>query len=306
MRIITVGSATLDLFFKSNDLPESQDGRRLSLAYGGKYVAKEFCQAVGGGASNAAVGLARQGFPVYCWLKIDRSWAGDLVLKTLKKEKVKTDLIDRSSSQITIAAILLGKNGERTIVMHRAANDRLAFTGRVRKIMKRCQWFYFADLSLCPKKEKLTWLKFAQRHGVKTFVALSGNEYKKGLNYLDEYFTLSDIFILNAHELADIWGGNAPDLDLKKTNYAHKLKLPLLIVTCDVQGSYVYTPDKIYYQPIFPARRVDATGAGDAYASGFLGNFLKTNDIQKAMAFATRNAASVISQLTTQAGLLKG
>ncbi len=306
MKILTVGSASLDLFFKSNDLPESQDGLRLSLAYGGKYVAKEFCQAVGGGGCNAAVGLARQGFQVYCWAKIDHRWAGDLVLKTLKKEKVKTDLIDRSSEQITTSAILLGKNGEKTIVMHRAENDRLVFNRRVQKTIQQCQWFYFADLALCPKQEKLTWLKFAQRHGVKTLVALSGSEYKKGINYLDEYFQLSDIFILNAHELADIWGGDAPDLDLKKINYSRKLKIPLLLVTYDLQGSYAYTPDKIYYQPIFPAKRMDATGAGDAYASGFLGNFMKTNDIQKAMAFATRNAASVISQLTTQAGLLRG
>ena len=304
-KIITVGSATLDLFFKSGDWPETKNRQRLSLAHGGKYVAREFNQSIGGGGCNGAVGLARQGFPVYCWAKIDRGWAGNLVLKTLKREKVKTDLIDRGSKQITTAAILLDKGGERTIIMHRAENDRLAFTHRVRKTIRRCQWFYFADLALCPKKEKLSWLKFSRQRGVKNFVALSGNEYKKGLDYLDEYFALSDIFILNAHELADIWGGDAPDLDLKQTNYGQKLKLPLLIVTYDIHGSYAYTPEKIYYQPIFPAKRVDATGAGDAYASGFLGKYIKTNDIQTAMKFATKNAASVISYLTTQKGLLK-
>ena len=304
-KIIAIGSATLDLFFQSNDLPESKDGLRLSLAYGGKYVVKKFAQSVGGGGCNAAVSLARQGFQVYYWGKINRSRVGRLIWQALKKEGVKTNLIDLSSDRVTTSAILLGKRGEKTIIMYRSKNDFLQFTKKVQKTIRRCQYLYFADLALCPKKDKISWLKFAKEQGLKTFVALSGKEYKKGIRYLDEYFALSDIFILNAHELADIWGGDAPDLDLKKTNYGEKLNLPLLIVTHDIHGSYAYTKDKIFYEPIFKAKVVDATGAGDAYASGFLGKYIKTNNIQQAMKFGTKNAASVISYLTTQKGLLR-
>lgn len=304
VKILSIGSATLDLFFQSDDLPETKDGMRLSLAYGGKYVAEDFAESVGGGGCNTAVSLARQGFEVYYWGKIDQSWAGKKILATLKKEGVKTELVDTTSERVTTSAILLGKRREKTIVMYRAENDLLNFTKKVEKIMKKCQWLYFADLALCPKKEKLFWLQFAKNSGVKNFVALSGREYKKGIDYLDEYFALSDIFILNAHELADIWGGDAPDLDLKKTNYAKKLNLPLLVVTYDIHGSYTYTQDKIFYQPIFKVKVVDKTGAGDAYGSGFLGKYIKTGDIQKAMEFGAKNASSVISYLATQKGLL--
>ena len=304
IKILSIGSATLDLFFQSDDLPEAEDGMRLSLAYGGKYIAKNFAESIGGGGCNAAVSLARQGYQAYYWGKIDKSWVGKKILETLKKEGVKTELVDQSSERVTTSAILLGKSREKTIVMYRAKNDLLNFTKKVKNVIKECQWLYFADLALCPKKEKLTWLKFAKDCGVKTFVALSGREYKKGMNYLDEYFALSDIFILNAHELADIWGGDAPDLDLKNINYAKKLNLPLLVVTYDIYGSYAYTQDKSFYQPIFKVKIVDGTGAGDAYGSGFLGKYIKTGDIQKAMEFGARNASSVISYLTTQKGLL--
>jgi len=304
-KIITIGSATLDLFFQSNDLPENKDGLRLSLAYGGKYVVKNFSQSVGGGGCNAAVSLSRQGFQTYYWGKINRSRIGRLIWKTLKKERVKTNLIDLSSDRVTTSAILLGKGGEKTIIMYRSKNDFLQFTAKIQKTIRHCQYIYFADLALCPKKDKISWLKFAKEQGLKTFVALSGKEYKKGIKYLDEYFALSDIFILNAHELADIWGGDAPDLDLKKINYGKKLNLPLLIVTHDIHGSYAYVKDKIFYQPAFKTKVVDATGAGDAYASGFLGKYIKTNNIQEAMKFGSKNAASVISYLTTQKGLLR-
>jgi sugar/nucleoside kinase (ribokinase family) len=305
IKILSVGSATLDLFFQSDNLPETKDGMRLSLAYGGKYVAKKFAESIGGGGCNAAVSLQRQGFDVYYWGKVDKSWVGKKIMATLKEEGVRTDLVDTSSSRVTTSAILLGKNRERTIVMYRAENDLLKLTSKVKETLKRCQWLYFADLALCPKKDKVSWLKFARDHGVKNFVALSGREYKKGLNHLDEYFALSDIFILNAHELADIWGRDAPDLDLKKINYARKLNLPVLVVTYDVYGSYTYTQDKIFYQPIIKTKAVDLTGAGDAYGSGFLGKYIKTGDIQKAMEFGTRNASSVIAYLTTQRGLLQ-
>ena len=193
VKILSIGSATWDLFFQSDDLPETKDRMRLSLAYGGKYVAQNFAESVGGGGCNGAVSLARQGFTVYFWGKIDKSWAGKKILRELKREGVKIDLIDTSSERVTTSAILLGKKGERTIIMYRAKNDLLRFTERVKRVMKKCQWLYFADLALCPKKEKLSWLKFAKEHGVKTFVTLSGKEYKKGLDYLDEYFALAAV-----------------------------------------------------------------------------------------------------------------
>lgn len=303
LKILSIGSATLDLFFQSDNLPETKDGMRLSLAYGGKYIAENFAESVGGGGCNAAVSLSRQGFEVFYWGRVGEDWSGKRVIKKLKKEGVKTNLIQKGE-QTTISAILLGKRGERTIITFRAKNDYLEFSSQVKNILKKTNWLYLANLPLCPQKERIKWLEFAKKYKVKTFVTLSGGEFKKGERYVKDFINLSDIFILNAHELADIWGKDAPDLDLKKTNFAEKLKVSILIVTYDIHGSFVYTKEKAYYQPIFKVKVVDATGAGDAYASGFLGKYIKTHDIQKAMEFGAKNASSVISYLTTQKGLL--
>lgn len=303
IKIITVGSATIDLYFQDDQLPQVKN--RLSLAYGGKYTAENFVLATGGGGANSAVSLARQGFEVFCWTKVGQGWMGETIISNLKKEKVNPQLVDNSSNETTISAILLGKNRERTIVTFRAKNDILDFSNLVKETMKQCQWLYFSNLTLCPKEIKIEWLKFAKKNGLKTMITVSGSEYKKGREYLNNFFALSDIFILNAHELADLWGGNAPDLDLKNKNYGVELNLPLLVVTYDVNGSYAYTADKIYYQPIVKPKQIaDTTGAGDAYGSGFLGKYVKTGNIQDSMAFAARNASSVIEHISTQKGLL--
>jgi len=304
-QILTVGSATLDLFFQSNDFPEIEKGMRLSLAYGGKYIADEFAICPGGGATNTAVSLARQGFKVFCWSKIANDCVGKQLIDNLKKEKVSIDLLENHSKQTTISIILLGKGRERTIVTFRAANDKLDLNNRVKKRFKKASWVFFSGLARTTKELKLSLIKYAKQTNTKVVLALSGNEYKKGFNYLDEYFQLSDIFMVNAHELADIWGGNAPDLDLNKTNYAKKLKVPLLVVTYDVHGSWAYTEAKIYHQPIVkPTRIIDTTGAGDAFGAGFLGKYIKTNNIQESLGFAAENSASVISHISTQKGLL--
>jgi len=305
MKIVSVGSATIDLYFKSKALPETKNDKRLSLAYGGKYLADEFAQSIGGGGCNAAVSLARQGYEVFFWGKVSHDWWGKLILKKLKSEKVKTNLVQKAE-QTTVSTILLGKEGERTIITFRAQNDNLNFTSSVKKTLNSAQWFYLANLPLCPKKERIKWLRFAKNNGVKTFVNLSGGEFKKGEKYLQDFIQLSDIFALNAYELADIWGQEPSELNLFKTNFAQKLRASVLIVTYDIHGSFLYTQKRIYYQPIFKVKVVDTTGAGDAYASGFLGKFIETHDFQKSMAFAAKNAASVIAHLTTQKGLLYG
>ncbi len=303
--ILTIGSATLDLFFQSNDFPEIEKGMRLSLAYGGKYVADEFAICLGGGATNTAVSLSRQGFKVSCWSKVADDCVGKQITDNLKKEKVSTALLEDHSEQTTTSIILLGKGRERTIVTYRGTNDKLNLNSRVKRCFKKSSWAFFSGLARTTKELKLSLIKYAKQTNTKVVLALSGDEYKKGFDYLDEYFQLADIFMVNAHELADIWKGNAPDLDLKKINYAKKLKVPLLIVTYDIHGSWAYTQDKIYHQPIVKPKRIaDTTGAGDAFGAGFLGKYIKTNDIQESLKFAAKNSASVISYISTQKGLL--
>ncbi len=304
-KILTVGSATLDLFFQSNNFPEINDGMRLSLAYGGKYVADSFDLAFGGGGANTAVSFSRQGFETYCWAKIANDWAGKHILENLKNENVDLQLIQKDSDRTTTSAILLGKDRERTIITYRGENDNLILDEKVKNVFNQVSWLYFADLARASKENKLSWLKTMKKNGIKQLITLSGDEYKKGIDYLDEYFEYADIFIVNAHELADIWGGDAPDLDLEKTNYAKKLGLKMLVVTYDINGSWAYTQDKIYHQPIVKVDEVaDTTGAGDAFGAGFLGEYIRTNSIPKALQFAAKNSSSVISHISTQKGLL--
>ena len=50
---------------------------------------------------------------------------------------------------------------------------------------------------------------------------------------------------------------------------------------------------------------VERTGAGDASCSGFIAEYIRSGNIEKAIQFATANASSVVTQYGAKAGILK-
>jgi sugar/nucleoside kinase (ribokinase family) len=55
---------------------------------------------------------------------------------------------------------------------------------------------------------------------------------------------------------------------------------------------------------MFPGKRLEATGAGDAFATGFLGALLKGKNHAEALRWASVDAASVVMSVGPTAGLL--
>lgn len=304
-KLLVAGNTVVDLIFKGKVFEERKKKGRLSLAFGGKYVPDEFFQCYGGGGANAAISLAKQGFDVMLWSHLANDPFGHQIIRYLKNQKIKTNLIRFKAEQTPISSIILTPSGERTIINYRSDADLLTLNSEVLREMVKRNWFVLFSLAHCPKKDKLSFLRQAKKDGLKIFMSLHGIEYMKGFDYLKPYFALADIVHMNAHELADIFGGNAPDFNFSKTNFSQKLNLPLLVVTYDIKGSFAYTPLKIYYQPIITAKKiVDTTGAGDAFASGFLGEYLKTDSVAKALFFGAKNSSSVITKLGAQNGLI--
>jgi ribokinase len=305
-KILVAGSSVVDLIFKGKVFSDRTKKGRLSLAFGGKYVPEEFFQVYGGGGTNCAISLARQGFDTCLWSYVGPDSFGAEVIKNLKKEKVKTNLLRKKAVKTPLSSILLTPEGERTIINFRSNADMLEVDKKVLKEFKKRDWFVLFSLANLAKNYKLAFIKKAKQNNMKVFLSLHGTEYFKGLKYLKDYFSQTDILHLNAHELADIFGGDAPDFDFRKTNFAKKLNIPLLLTTYDIKGSFAYTKNKIYYQPIIKTSNVvDTTGAGDAWASGFLGEYLKTDSIKRAMLFAAKNSSSVIQKLGAHNGLLR-
>jgi len=66
------------------------------------------------------------------------------------------------------------------------------------------------------------------------------------------------------------------------------------IVTLGEKGAVVATKKRSYNIPAFPTKVKDTTGAGDAYSSGFLAEYLRTGNVYKSALFAAATASLVI------------
>lgn len=300
--ITSIGSATIDLFFQGGKFTLVDN--RLSLAIGGKYRSENFTESLGGGGLNTAVGFSRLGLKSTYTGELSESWLGKEILERLKKENVNTQYIVLSKIKQSISAILLGDNGERTIISYIAPNYRKLLTLPVRKSIKSSDWLFFCDHKSA-KNYKLEVLKYTQRNNTKIALSLGADELKKGISHNEKYLRLSDIFFLNAHELSDLVKRKYEELELLKTNYSQILKTKLLIVTDSKKGEYLYTKNLIRYRNPYPNREIkDTTGAGDAFATGFLYSYIKGKTFEQALDFGSKNAVSVIEKLGAQTGLL--
>jgi len=137
--------------------------------------------------------------------------------------------------------------------------------------------------------------------------------YKDDIMALIEY---ADVFFSNAAEakyFASLMGYETEDEDFGKlckffAGYPKKKnmnKKRVVIVTCGPNPAYVaefdFTKNEITffgsYTPVYVNEEdiVDTNGAGDAFAGGFLGRFVKNNNLEECMA-AGHWAASIIIQ----------
>lgn len=88
----------------------------------------------------------------------------------------------------------------------------------------------------------------------------------------------------------------------KLKNYGVKT----VVITDGVNGSYVNdAKDNVYQAGVCNTEKAkERTGAGDAYASGFLYACLNDYPVEKALKYGALNADNVIMQIGSQKGLM--
>lgn len=68
----------------------------------------------------------------------------------------------------------------------------------------------------------------------------------------------------------------------------------VLVITQGANGARVFHEGQEYFFPSFPVREVDATGAGDVFATAFILKYAGTDDVSTAAAFAHVAASFVV------------
>jgi fructokinase len=75
-----------------------------------------------------------------------------------------------------------------------------------------------------------------------------------------------------------------------------KYNLKMLILTCGVNGSYVFTPGNVSFVETPKVEVADTVGAGDSFTAAFIASILKGKSISEAHRTAVEVSAFVCTQ----------
>ena len=112
-----------------------------------------------------------------------------------------------------------------------------------------------------------------------------------------------NILKINDEELVTVsrmFGYPGIDLQDKCWILLAKYNLEMLILTCDVNGSYVFTPGNVSFVETPKVQVADTVGAGDSFTAAFISAVLKG----KAVTEAHRLAVNVSAHVCTQNGAM--
>ena len=101
----------------------------------------------------------------------------------------------------------------------------------------------------------------------------------------EKYFGLADIVIISQEDLL------STDMLFQYWAWSN-----ILVLTGGIKGCIVFYGDKAQYVPTIPVEEVDATGAGDTFATAFLFWYDQTGDPVKSARFANTMASHSVTR----------
>lgn len=303
--LITIGNATIDAFMTIQDanlhcrIDEKQC--ELCIRYGEKIMVNSCVFQMGGNAANVAVGLSRLHLKSSLVAEIGDDEFAQKIIKSLAKEQVDTSFLLQTPGTESSFAVGINFKAERTLfVKHskRVHNFQLDTLSS--------QWIYLTSLGDEWKHVYQNVAALVKEKNIKLAFAPGTHQLEEGAeNFLDVLRTTESLFV-NLQEAQKVLSIQNQVLSIKELLLGlQRLGPKIVVITDGGNGSSAIDKEgKIYQLGIIDAPIVERTGAGDAYASGFLAAIVSGESVQEAMRWGTLNAAAVIGKVGAEAGLL--
>lgn len=300
--VITVGSATVDAFVNTGSklFRTSKFKSAVSVPFGTKILIDNLKFDIGGGGTNTAVALSRLGLNTAYIGSIGCGTNSKRVINLLKKEKVGLSFIQRGEGRTGFSVILDAYNHDRTILTFKGNNDLLDFN-KINKDNLKTKWFYFSSMLGKSLETQKKLADFAVKNKIKIAYNPSSYLCKRGAGYIKHILKKTDILILNKEEAAYLVGKRNMKKTLKKLL---RLGPKIAVVTDGKKPIHVIEEKELYSLRPAHTKVVEATGAGDAFASSFLAGIIKKGDIEFAMKLGLANSESVIADYGAKNKLL--
>lgn len=297
--IISIGDAVLDTFLKLEDailIPSQEEHNpMLCLTYADKIPIEDFEQKIAGNAANNAIGSRRLGMKAAFYSIVGNDDSGKKIIQGIKAEKVSTKYLKVDKLLPTNYTVVLNFNAERTQLIYRV--DRMYSLPR----LNRTKWIYYTAVGKNHVNLEKDIVKFINKTNTKLAFNPGAYQLERGAKSLKGALKATEVLFVNKEEGFKLVG-RCKECDL--LNQLRELGPKIVVVTDGSKGAYAFDGKEKYHMKVFPAKVVEMTGAGDAFATGFLAAINFGKDIKEALRWGTSNSTSVIGYIGPQDGLL--
>ena len=207
---------------------------------------------IGGAPANFAYHASQFGFEAYAVSAVGNDALGDETIEALKSNGLKIEMprVDYPTGQVQVS---LDEDGVASYdIKEGSAWDNIPFTPEIEQLAKHCKAVCFGSLAQRNEVSRNTIYRFLDstpKDCMRIFdINLRQNFYTKEI--IQESLKRSNVLKINDEELVIIgrmFGYPGLDIENKCWLILGKYNLDMLVLTCGVNGSYVFSKGAMSY-----------------------------------------------------------
>lgn len=287
--ILVIGSSMYDLFTYTDHAP--QGGETLE--------ANHFAESFGGKGANQAIAAAKLGANVAMLTALGDDNFGKQMLQNFETHQISTENIHMiKGSPSGIATIIVEKSGQNRILIVKGANDHLTKKHVDQLFEKQTQ----AKLLVLQLEINLNVVYYAIEKAAELNIPILLNPAPAHKDLSLDKISSVDFFVPNETELELLTHmpvSSHEEIE-KAAQFLIEKGMKEVIVTLGSKGALYVNKDHSKHYPAPKVKAIDTTGAGDAFIGAFSCQYIKDQDIEKAIPFAIEYASQSVQKKGTQ------
>lgn len=258
---------------------------------------------IGGCAANTGIGLQTLGIATSVVGKVGRDGFGAFVRGELERYGATANVIEDETAPTSATMVLVSADAERSFLHCTGANATFRLIDFDTDTLDGATLLHIAGHGLMPRfdgADSAELLKIARAKGIKTSLDTAGaldDAWRANLRMCLPYL---DIFVPSLHEVTGLFpGARTPEAIAAELLNAG---VGLVGLKMGERGSFVTDGKQSFTVPPFSVHAVDATGAGDAFAAGFLAGVLHHLGLEECARLGNATGALCVTRTGTVDG----
>lgn len=258
---------------------------------------------IGGAPANFAYHVSQFGLPSCVVSAVGSDPLGQEIIENFTSKGL-THLIEEVPYPTGTVQVEIDQAGiPQYEIKENVAWDNIPYTARLEALAQRTRAVCFGSLAQRNVVSRQTINRFLDAMNLddETLVVFDVNLRQGFYNkeILCESMQRCNILKINDEELVTVsrmFGYPGIDLQDKCWILLGKYNLKMLILTCGINGSYVFTPGSVSFLPTPQVEVADTVGAGDSFTAAFISSILRGRSVAEAHAAAVSTSAFVCTR----------